>query len=208
MRKLLAVLLAGALLTVLGACGTSGGDEDADATTTEATDATEPTEEETTTTEAAVEAVAVEEWAEGFCDAFSTWLDEIQTASSEVGSQVTAGDVESAQTAVAGLFGTASEVTETLISDLESLGAPDIDDGDALVDDLTEKFQGFVDAADTAQAETEALDLDPSTFEADADALIARFQDEVSKVGDSFAEIDVDYPSPELNAAISSSCSF
>lgn len=203
MRKLLAVLLAGTLLTVLGACGTSGGDEDAEATTTEATDA-----EETTTTEAEVEAVDVDEWAGGFCDAFSTWLDEIQTASSEVGSQVTAGDLESAQTAVAGLFGTASEVTETLIEDVEALGAPDIEDGDALVGDLSEKFQAFVDAADTAQAETEALDLDPATFEADADALIARFQDEVSKVGDSFAEIDVDYPSPELNAAITSSCDF
>jgi ABC-type glycerol-3-phosphate transport system substrate-binding protein len=213
MRKLLAILTAAALLTLLGACGTSGGNDDAgsdETTTTAAADetTTAPEEEETTTTEAESDAVDVDEWAAGFCGSFSTWLDEIQAASSDVGSQVTAGDLESAQAAISTLFGTASDVTETLITDLEDLGAPDIDDGEQLVADLGDKFQGFVDAADTAQADTDALDLDPATFEEQANGLVERFQAEVSAVGDSFGEIDAAYPSPELNAAISESCDF
>lgn len=200
MRSLLALLASLTLVATLGACGTSGGDDEA-ATTTAAA------EEETTTTEAEAEAVAVDEWAAGFCDAFGGWLDDIETASSEI-SSLSPDDLETAQSAVSELFGTASDVTEDLIAQLEELGAPDIDDGDQLAADLQEKFQGFVDAADAAQAEVDDLELDLTTFESEFDDLIARFQDEVSAVGDSFAEIDAQYPSDDLDAALSESCTF
>ena len=64
------------------------------------------------------------------------------------------------------------------------------------------------EAALTAKADTEALALDPATFEDDANALTESFQAEVDKVGDSFAQLDEDYPSPELSSAISDSCDF
>jgi hypothetical protein len=211
MRKSLAVLAAAGMLTVLGGCGTSGGEDDAadDPTTTEASETTEAAEEETTTTEApADDAVAVEEWAVSFCDDFSTWLTDIQDASSSVGTEIAPGDFDGAKAAIAGLFGTASDITDQLISDLEENGAPDIEDGDQLVADLIEKFEGFVAAVDQAEADTEALEADPATFEADITALTDRFSAEVEAVGDSFSEIDADYPSPELTAAINESCAF
>jgi hypothetical protein len=209
MRKSIAVLAAAGLLTFVSACGTSGGEDEAsdDPTTTEATETTEA-EEETTTTEAEADGVAVEEWAGGFCDSFSTWLEDIQGASSDVGSDITPGDFDGAKAAIAGLFGTASDITTELIGDIEALGAPDIDDGDQLIADLIEKFDGFVAAVDAAEADTEALEADPATFEADIAALTERFSAEVEIVGDSFAEIDEDYPSPELTAAINESCAF
>lgn len=189
MRKTLSIVAAVAALSFLGACGASGGSDDAkadDPTTTAA-----PKEETTTTTEAESDAVDVAEWADSFCGSFSTWLDEIQTASGGVEENVTPGDIDSAKTAIADLFGSASEATQTLISDLEDAGDPDIEDGGQLVDDLIEKFEAFDAAAQDAQSDTEALATDDiATFQSDADELTTRFQDEVNTVADSFSEID------------------
>jgi len=207
MRKTLSIVAAVAALSFLGACGASGGSDDAkadDPTTTAA-----PKEETTTTTEAESDAVDVAEWADSFCGSFSTWLDEIQTASGGVEENVTPGDIDSAKTAIADLFGSASEATQTLISDLEDAGDPDIEDGGQLVDDLIEKFEAFDAAAQDAQSDTEALATDDiATFQSDADELTTRFQDEVNTVADSFSEIDTKYPSEELNTELNSACDF
>ena len=202
MRKFLTVLVTFGAIALLGACGASGGSSDGasdDSTTTEAP-------AKTTTTKPAV---TVDAWAASFCGSFGTWLDEIKAASSEVGGQVTPGDLESAQTAIADLFGTASGATQTLIDDIEGAGDPDIEDGDQLVDDLITKFEAFDSAAQDAKADTEALATeDFDTFQAEADELTTRFQDEVDKVADSFGEIDTKYPSEELSDALVSSCDF
>ncbi len=207
MRKTLSILLAVAAIGFLGACGASGGNDDTtsdDPTTTAA-----QKEETTTTTEAPDESVAVAEWADSFCGSFSSWLDEIKAASDGVGNNVTPGDIESAKTAIADLFGTASTATQTLIDELEAAGDPDIEDGDQLVDDLIEKFEAFDTAAQKAKTETEALATDDiATFQSEADALTTTFQDEVDKVADSFGEIDTKYPSTELNSELNSACSF
>ena len=50
--------------------------------------------------------------------------------------------------------------------------------------------------------------MDPATFEADANELTDRFSAEVEAVGESFEQIDADYPSPELNAALTDACAF
>ena len=208
MRKTLSILVTVAALSFLGACGASGGSDGAkadDPTTTAA-----PKEETTTTTtEAKSDAVDVAEWADSFCGSFSTWLDAIQAASSGVADNVTPGDIDSAKTAIADLFGTASDATQTLIDEIEGAGDPDIDDGDKLVDDLTEKFQAFDSAAQTAKSDTEALATDDiATFQSEADDLTTTFQDEVDKVAESFSEIDTKYPSEELNTELNSACNF
>ena len=212
MRKSLSIVMAVAALAFLGACGASGGSSDgekAETTTTVAEKETTTTAEETTTTEADTDTVEVEEWADSFCGSFGTWLDDIKTASSGVGDQVTPGDIESAKTAIAGLFGDASQATQNLISELESAGAPDIEDGDQLVDDLIEKFEAFDEAAQSAQTDIAELETtDITTFQDEADKLTTQFQDEVQTVADSFGEIDAKYPSTELNDALNSSCDF
>ena len=207
MRKSLTAIVAVAALGFISACGASGGtdstakDDKAATTTTAAA--------KTTTTAAADDAVAVTDWADDFCGNFSAWLDEIKSASSGVTDSITPGDMESAKTAIAGLFESASTATQDLISQLQDGGAPDIEDGDQLVEDLITKFQAFDDAAQTAKADTEALATDDATtFQSDADELTTRFQDEVNTVADSFGEIDTKYPSSELQDALSSSCDF
>lgn len=213
MRKTISIVAAVAALTFLGACGTSGGDDSSsvDPTTTAATsEETTTTEaEETTTTEAESDTVEVAEWATSFCGSFDTWLSEIEDASNSVGGSITPGDAEGAKDAIAGLFGQASDATQTLIAEMEAAGAPDIEDGDQLVDDLIEKFNAFDEAALDAQADSEALATDDLTaFQSEAEELTTRFQDEVNTVADSFSEIDTKYPSQELNDELTSACNF
>lgn len=205
MRRTLLALAAASALALVSACGASGGD-DAAATTTSSDAAATTTSEATTTTEAS--AKGVDQWATGFCDSFGSWLDGIKQASNDVGSKVTPGDPASAQTAIVDLFDTASSETEDLISAIKDGGAPDIEDGQGLVDLLVEKFQGFDDAAQAAKADAENLDPSSTTLQSDVEGLTSTFQDEVNKVGDSFSEIDAKYPSSELQDALSTHCSF
>ncbi len=211
MRKSLPAIVA-VLALALAACGASGDDDDAaDTTTTEAesttTEATEPEETTTTTTEPEGDGVAVEDWAVEFCGNFETWQGDVQAAAEDVQSQVTPGDMESAKTAIVGMLQTASDETQELIGQIEDGGAPDIDDGDQFLEDLVGKFQEFDGAIVAVRDDVDALDAgDPVTFQTEVESLLGTFETEVAGIGDSFQELDEEYPSADLNAAIQSSC--
>ncbi|MCU1355236.1 MAG: hypothetical protein JWM89_654 [Acidimicrobiales bacterium] len=205
MRKTTAAFMALFALTLVTACGASGGDKKADTTTTTAKASGDGST--TTTTEAAGTGVAVDDWAVAFCGSFKTWISDIQSASSGVSSDVTAGDLASAKTAIVKLFTTASSRTETLIEDVDKAGVPDIDKGDGLVTDLKGKFQDFDDAILAAKSDADALAVDdPTAFKADVQTLLDTFQAETQKVGDSFSELDAKYNSQELNDALNQHC--
>lgn len=212
MRKTVAALLALFVLTFVSGCGASGGDDASDkkTTTTEASGGDKTTTtgaEKTTTTESSGGDVDVDEWAKGFCGSFEAWIAEIQGASGSIGDSITPGDIQGAKDAIVGLFETASSETQSLIADLESGGTPDVDDGAALVDDLIGKFQDFDDAISAAKSDAEGLPVDdPTAFQSEVTTLVATFQTETTKVGESFSELDTKYPSPALNKALTSSC--
>lgn len=209
MRKSLPAIIA-VLALALAACGASGDDDDAASTTTETespttTEGTEP--EPTTTTEDEGDGVDVDEWAAGFCGDFETWQGDVQAAAEDVQSQVTPGDMESAKTAIVGMLQTASDETQELIGQIEDGGAPDIDDGEAFLEDLVGKFQEFDGAIVAVRDDVAALDAgDPTTFQTEVESLLGTFETEVAGIGDSFQELDEEYPSADLNAAIQTSC--
>ncbi len=200
MRKYLIALVALASLATLSACGSSGGSDGAsDATTTTKAKATK------TTTE--VPTVTVAKWAGEFCGNFKTWQDEIQASSSKVKDKVDPTDASTAQTAISDLFSEASTSTQDLIASIENGSVPDMDEGQAFLDDLISKFQEIDDAAQSAKTDVGKLKTDDlETFETEATKLVTQFQDAITKVGDSFSEIDAKYPSADLEAALSKSC--
>lgn len=218
MRKSLLALLA-VLALFAGACGASGDDDAADETTsTSASSATTETEpddtepEETTTTtedEPSGDLVEVEAWAAEFCGNFEAWLNGITASGESVGDAITPGDLEGAKTAIVGLFDDVSGQTETLIGQLEAGGAPDIDDGEAFLDDLLGKFEDFHAAIETAKSEAEGVSTaDPAAFQATITELVSTFQTETQTVGDSFSELDAEYGDLELDAAVRDACTF
>ena len=86
--------------------------------------------DETTTS---AETTATAEWADGFCTAITTWTDSIKSVTeqftdlssfSQDGLEAAANDVQDA--------------TNTLVDDLQGLGAPDTESGQAVKDSLDE----------------------------------------------------------------------
>lgn len=207
MRKTLAASATAAVL-LLSACGASGTQDEQAATTSE-TSTTTTTEAATTTTESNTPegAIAVDDWAEDFCANFEGWIANIQTASENVGADIEPGDIEGGKETIVNLFELASAATESLISDIEAGGVPDVEDGDALVDDLTGKFEDFNGAIEDAKTEAEGIPIDDrAVFQLKITELTGTFENEVSAVGQSFSELDAEYPSRELQTALSSSC--
>ncbi len=220
MRKLLLALLA-VLALFAGACSSSG-DDDAGSTTTTASAPDEAEGDETTTTgaeegdgdqggdeEPASDLVEVEAWADNFCGDFQAWLDGVKAASEGLSGSIAPGDIEGAKAAIVGLFDDVAGQTDTLITEIEDGGAPDIDDGEEFLADLVTKFEEFHAAITEAGAEAEAVDTaDPAAFQATITELVSTFQAETETVGNSFSELDARYPDQDLNAAVTSSCSF
>lgn len=202
MRKFLAAAAAALLLVTLSACGASGGESDG------AADAPETTKkaETTTTTEPGAESLPVDEWADGFCTDFESWVKTLETQSQAIENDVQPGDVEGAQKAIVGLFDQVSQETQDLV---DSLGEsyPDIEDGDQFASDLQEKFQGFVDATEKSKAKAEELATDdPTQFQSDVESIVDEFKSSVDDVGNSFAELDTKYPDQDLQDALQKSC--
>ena len=213
MRKVLSSLVVVVSVAAMGGCGQSGGDKAIASTTTAATSSTERSttsttaRQSTTTTEASDGSKPVTAWATEFCGSFKDWLDHIKGASSNVGANVSSGNIPSAKTAIVGLFATVHGETRTLINTMQSQGTPDIPRGGELVDDLVAKFEDF-DTAITA-AQTDASNLptnDPSAFQTQVSTLVDSFQTETSKIGDSFSELDTKYNDASLDAALGASC--
>ncbi len=209
MRTSLGALVTALALTATVSCGASDGDAADDPTTpTGAEASTTTTEADETTTEPEVEGVDLEEWAVGFCADFEGWLAAIEETSTGVGDGIEASNLNGRKTALVEMFEASSALTDDLIAAVEDGGAPAIEDGEELVDDLVGKFEAFGTAIASAQTEAEALATGARpAFEAEVRALQASYADEVTKVGESFAELDEDYPDPELSAALSEACS-
>ncbi|CAN5181129.1 hypothetical protein BH20ACT3_BH20ACT3_01090 [soil metagenome] len=225
MRKPLTVAVATLFaLSFLVACGASGDDEATDetTTTTEAAAGPEDTEPEdtepdetttsvaddTTTTEAGSGDDDVEQWATDFCGPFTAWLESIDEAGTEVQS-AEADSLEEGKVLIVDLFDTAKEETDSLIDSIETTGPPPIDDGEALLGELVGIFGDFNGAIDSARAEIEGVDTnDAAAFEQDVQDAVTTFQEEIGEVSESFTQLDQEYPSPELDQALTAACDF
>lgn len=189
-----------ALMLLATACSGSSGD---DATTTSTTAAA------TSTTEVGPppDAIAVDDWADSFCASFDDWSSAISEAETGIADDVAQGDLSGSRDAVEELFSSASEATGTLIDEVEAGGVPEVIDGDLLVDDLVERFEGFRDTTDDAGTKAAALPVDdPKAFRSELATLRETFKEEATKVGASFDKLDADYPSAELKRALEDSC--
>ena len=97
-------------------------------------------------------------WASGFCSAVTDWTNELQTITSQFSdtSNLSQDGLESAA-------GDLREATDTLVSDLKDLGAPDTDSGEEVkssLDSLSTTLQDETsEIEDTAQGVSSVADL-------------------------------------------------
>ncbi|MEZ5180608.1 MAG: hypothetical protein R2702_01805 [Acidimicrobiales bacterium] len=184
-----------ALAVALVGCSGSGSDDAAPSTTAAPT---------TTTTAPARTDPA--EWAEGFCAAFTTWVDAIGAATDTLPATVEPGDYAGAKQAKVAQLDAAAEASGALVEALGELDPPDVEGGDELVADLEDRFDGVQASFEAASADVAALDEDPATFQAALGEVTDRIAQELTVISTAIEELDTAYPSPELDAALASSC--
>lgn len=217
MRKFFSLLFALGALTFLAGCGASGGDDEAagnDTTTTvapstteaiEGTSTTEPPEATTTTTAGSVTGGArdVDSWADDFCLSFQGWLDGLQTSSEAAVEAMREVNLPQGKAGILALLEDVGAQTSDLVTELESNGYPDVTGGEDLVAELIDRFNAFEAAIKTAHTQAETIPTNsPEEFQTQIESVMGAFQDEVTVVGDSFSELDVRYPDPDLQAAL------
>lgn len=214
-----------ALVVIVGsACGVSGTTDEAgkptttssadrDATsTTDTTDTTETTEAPTTTSEptppASGSAVPVEQWTGRFCRSFTTWLNGIKKITADASTNLqTASDVAARKQVLLDSYASSSALTDTLITDIEGSGPPDVARGDSLKSDILVRFRQFSSELSRLIDEVRAADpSDASAFASTVTSAAKAFQANVVTIGTSFSEIDTKYPDPAFQSALRSSC--
>jgi len=167
-NKRLSMLAAVAALALfVGACG--GGDDDGGGGG-----------------EGSDETVSAETYAADICTAVGSWVTAIQEGSSEI---ATSADASSGVEALQSFLEDAVNETETLISEVEDAGAPDVDGGEEFADQLRSAF----DEAKTVLegARDDAADLptdDPAAFSTAAAELGTSVQEALGAVGTELSE--------------------
>jgi methyl-accepting chemotaxis protein len=128
-------------------------------------------------------------WASGFCSAVTDWTNELQTITSQFSdtSNLSQDGLESAA-------GDLRDATDTLVSDIEDLGAPDTDSGEEVKSSLDTLSTTLEDETseieDTAQGVSSVADLPSaiSTISASLASLGNAFSQTLQTIDD--ADVD------------------
>lgn len=191
--------VAGALVMalVLAACG--GDDDGGDEGTTAATGTTAEATGATGDTGSTVGTVAPEEYVRALCTGMKTYVDDVTTLSSEFGTSLDpTADLQTQKEAVVGLLQDIIDATDTLITDLEAAGVPDVEGGDEIVSAVGDSFDQARQVIDDAKAQVEDLSIDdPATFATELTNIGTAIQNSLGGISGSLSELDA----PELSEA-------
>lgn len=135
----------------------------------------------------ATETVSAEEYANSVCTAMTDWLAGIQELSASIGETQTASPEEGKQ-ALVQLLADMSEETGRLVTAVEEAGAPDVEGGEAVADQLVSAFGQTREALEEAEAKVEGLPTDQQGFQQGVAELGPTLQDALSGITDSLSE--------------------
>ncbi len=187
-----------------GAASTTAGGG-ASSTAVDSTSASSGGSETTSGGSTSGDAVPVDTWAGGVCGAVDTWLAGINANGTKLTADVkTITDLNAGRDLLVKFMDDAVALTDTMISDVQAAGAPDIASGDGdqlsadLIAALTPVKQTFADA------KTEAQSLptnDPAAFSQAATELGQKITGSQTGFSASFDALQKQYDDPALNDA-------
>ena len=182
-RREITVLLAALLLSAaIAACGGDGASNEAD------------TNQEPTQT------VSANEYANGVCHSYVGWLKGMQQETQELFG-VAGGDAspEESKEAFLGFFTGAAERTDNLIAEVQKVGAPDVEGGNAAYNALIDGLEKTQQSFETARSKAEDLPTDSQQeFQAGAQEISSSLAQETSGLRES---MDVTKKSKDLRKA-------
>ena len=169
MRKLQAMLLPMAVL-VTGACSGDGG----------------------------ADTVSATEYATGVCGAVAGWVDDIQALNEELQGSLDPSDIDALKDVMVVFLDDVVTATDSAIVEVEAVGVPDVDDGEAAADAVLTALRDSRVIFENARDRVDGLSTaDPAVFGEELQTLGTDLQTSMSEIG---GELDR-FASPELDEA-------
>ncbi len=179
MRRKLATVVVSLGMLVMGAC--SGGDGETDGGEVE------------------TDTVSATEYATGMCGAIAGWIEDIQRLNADLQANLDpTASLDSLKEMTVGFLGDVTDATDAVIDEVEAIGVPDVEDGQAAADTmlafLRDSRDVFVDARESVQGLSTA---DPAAFGTELETIGNDIQTSMSGIGNELGQLD----SSELDEA-------
>lgn len=144
--------------------------------------------------------VSAEAYATALCSSMQTYIDDVTNLSNSFASTLDpSADLALQRDSVVGFLDDVLTITDTLISDLEAAGVPDVEGGQAIRDAVSQSFSQARTVIDDARSQVEGLSLDdPQAFATELGNIGGAIQDSLGGIGGSLSALD----SPALSEAV------
>lgn len=190
MRKRMMMVLVALGILMTGACSGSDGESNGGAG------------EETVTAEA---------YATGVCGAIADWVDEIQSLNEDLQADLDPSSIDALKDAMVTFLDDVIASTDTVIADVEDVGIPDVDDGDAAAQHLLTGLRDSRGVFEDARDRVEAMPTDdPVAFGEELQTVGTDIQTSMSTIGEDLGRFespvldDVSKEIPECEAVAAS----
>ena len=170
MRKRMAFVLVPLGIVLAGACSGSEGGSDGGAD---------------------AETVSAEAYATGVCGAIADWVDEIQGLNEDLQSNLDPSSIDALKETMVMFLGDVIASTDTVIADVEDLGIPDVDDGDAAAQHLLTGLRDSRGVFENARDRVEAMPTDdPEAFGEELQSVGTDIQTSMSTIGEDLGRFE------------------
>ena len=190
------------LLFLLGALAACGDDDDEDATPTTRSEQTDENDsgDEDDSEEASGDP---EEWVRSLCTEITDWQGDLEGLAGNLESGLgDVSDLSVARDQLVQFVGSAVTATDEMLNGVEGLGAPDVEDGEEIANEiqsgLADLRQVFIDGQERAAD----LPVDnPAAFASEAEALGTDISEAGDEIAANFEALDNELRSEELDRA-------
>ena len=133
-----------------------------------------------------------EAYLDGLCTSINTWQDDIQQGNQNFQSQVgSASSPQDVKDALSAFLDQVATDTDTMVSDIESLGAPDVADGDTTASTILSALKSVQSAFQATAASVDGLDVTNPQAMADAlQQLTSDLQSGNQDIGTAFGSLE------------------
>ena len=137
------------------------------------------------------ETVSAEAYATGVCGAIAGWVDEIQALNEDLQSNLDPSSIDSLKDTMVMFLDDVIASTDTVIADVEDVGIPDVDDGDAAAQHLLMGLRDSRGVFENARDRVEAMPTDdPEAFGEELQSVGTDIQTSMSTIGEDLGRFE------------------
>ena len=140
--------------------------------------------------------VTAEAYATGVCGAIADWVDEIQGLNEDLQANLDPSSIDALKDTMVMFLDDVIASTDTVIAEVENVGVPDVDDGDAAAQHLLTGLRDSRGVFQNARDRVEAMPTDdPAAFGEELQTVGTDIQTSMSSIGEDLGGFE----SPELD---------